>query len=84
MEIRPTRKRLVVEVLEVGGLSESGFLLPDTVTEWIPPTQGRVVAAGSGVEKTRVGEKVLYGLGAGTEYKDLLILHEDDIICEMD
>jgi len=84
VDMRPTKHRLVVEVLEVEGLSERGLLLPDTVSEWIPPTQGRVVAIGSGVGKTRVGEKVLYGLGAGTEYRGLLVLHENDIICGMD
>ena len=84
MDIKPTKHRLVVKVLEVEGLSERGFVLPDTVAEWIPPTQGRVVAVGSNVEKTRVGEKVLYGLGAGEEYEGVLVLHEDDIICGMD
>lgn len=82
--MQPYKKRLAVEVLGVEGLSASGFILPDTVAEWIPPTQGRVVAVGSEVGKTAVGEKILYGLGAGTEYRGLLFLHEDDIICEMD
>ncbi len=84
MDMRPTKYRVVVEVLEVEGLSEKGFVLPDTVVEWIPPTQGRVVAIGGGVEKTAVGSKVLYGLGAGMEWNGLLVLHENDIICEMD
>ena len=82
--MQPTRKRLFVEVLEVEGLSDRGFILPDTVSEWIPPTQGRVVAVGLEVERIRVGEKVLYGLGCGEEYNGVLILHENDVICGMD
>ncbi len=84
MNIIPAKHRLIVEVLKVEGLTDSGFLVPDTVKEWIPPTQGRVVAIGRGVGKTAVGENILYSLGAGTEYRGFLVLHEDDIICEMD
>lgn len=83
MNIRPTKHRLVVEVLEVRGLSENGMVVPDTVREWIPPTQGLVVGIGSEVKKTSVGERILYGLGAGEEYRGVLILHENDIICRM-
>lgn len=83
MNIRPTKHRIVVEVLNIEGLSERGFLLPDTVSEWIPPTQGRVVAIGRGVKNTQVGENILYSLGSGTEYRGFLVLHENDVICEM-
>ena len=84
MEYKPRGKRLFVEVVEVDGLSDHGFILPDTVSEWIPPTQGRVVAVGMEVERVGVGETVLYGLGCGEEYNGVLILHENDIICMVD
>lgn len=84
MNARPTKDILMVEPLEVEGLTSKGFLLPGTVTEWIPPQQGKVLAVGRDITKVAVGDKILYGLESGVLVLGMLFLREGDIICEMD
>ena len=64
----------------------SGIIIPDTAQE--KPQKGNVVAVGKGTKDDpitlKVGDVVLYGKYAGTEFKydgeDYLIMKESDIL----
>jgi hypothetical protein len=61
-----------------------GSIVPDTVAQWIPPTQGLVLRVGPRVNGVRPGDKVLYGLGVGTLLDHgLLVIETEDVICRM-
>jgi chaperonin GroES len=63
----------------------SGIIIPDTAQE--KPQRGTIVAVGNGKPDepltVKVGDSVLYGKYAGTEFKyegkDYLIMRESDI-----
>jgi chaperonin GroES len=72
-------------------MTKSGIVLPDTAKE--KPQEGTILAVGPGAFDTdgkrtamdvKVGQKVLYGKYAGTEFKleeeDLLIVSQKDIL----
>jgi len=72
-------------------MTKSGIVLPDTAKE--KPQEGEVIAIGPGAFDTdgkrvpmdvKVGQKVLYGKYAGTEFKveddELLIVSQKDIL----
>lgn len=90
-KIRPLRDRVIVERLEQNERTPAGIVIPDTAKE--KPSQGVVVAVGPGVLldngdvralDVKVGDKVLFGKYAGTEFKidnkDLLVMREEDIM----
>ena len=91
MKLQPLGDRLIVEVLEEEETTFSGIVLPDTAKE--KPQRGRILAVGPGrvlddgkreSMDVKVGQKVLYGKYAGTEFKveedDLLIVSQKDIL----
>ena len=91
MDLQPLGDRLIVEVLEEEETTTSGIVLPDTAKE--KPQEGEILAVGPGrtlddgkreALDVKVGQKVLYGKYAGTEFKvdeeELLIVSQKDIL----
>jgi chaperonin GroES len=83
--------RVVVRPSAREEMTKSGIVLPDTAKE--KPQEGEILAAGPGrvlddgkrePMDVKVGQKVLYGKYAGTEFKvdgeDLLIVSQKDIL----
>lgn len=91
MSLRPLQDRIIVKRVEEETKTAGGIFIPETAKE--KPQRGKVVAAGKG-KKTedgkvlpldvKVGDTVLFGKYAGTEFKDggeeLLMMREDDIL----
>jgi chaperonin GroES len=86
LSIRPLADRVIIEASAAETKTASGIIIPDTAQE--KPQEGVIVAAGNGkVDEpmtVKVGDKVLYGKYAGTEFKfegaDYLIMRESDIL----
>lgn len=88
-EITPLHDRLLIRPLHTPVYKSRGHIVPETVTDWIPPTQGEVLKRGPLARKVRPGSRVLYGLGSGVrvtleDNSEVLLLRERDVICEMD
>ena len=90
-KLQPLGDRVVVKPTPREEMTKSGIVLPDTAKE--KPQEGLVVAAGPGrilddgkrePMDVKVGQKVLYGKYAGTEFKvedeELLIVSQKDIL----
>ena len=90
-KLRPLGDRVVVRPSAREEMTKSGIVLPDTAKE--KPQEGEILAAGPGrilddgkrePMDVKVGQKVLYGKYAGTEFKvdgeDLLIVSQKDIL----
>jgi chaperonin GroES len=90
-KLRPLGDRVVIEPTPREEMTKSGIVLPDTAKE--KPQEGEVIAIGPGAFDTdgkrvpmdvKVGQKVLYGKYAGTEFKveddELLIVSQKDIL----
>jgi len=89
MKARPLHDRIIVKRFEEERVSEGGIALAAVEK----PVQGTVIAVGRGkiledgtirpLDVT-VGDRVLFGKGAGTEvkigYEELLVLREEDVI----
>jgi len=91
MDIRPLHDRVVIKREKEEEVRRSGIIIPDTAKE--KPQEGMVVGVGSGRKtpkgtlvpmEVKVGDKVLFGKYAGTEYKqddeELVIMREEDIL----
>ena len=91
MNVRPLHDRVLVRRVEEETVSAGGIVLPGSATE--KPTEGEIVAAGSGkiLENGEVrpldvkaGDRVLFGKYSGTEVKvageELLVMREEDIM----
>ncbi|MDE0310442.1 MAG: co-chaperone GroES [Acidiferrobacterales bacterium] len=91
MKIRPLHDRVVVRRVEDERKSPGGIVIPDTAAE--KPMQGEVLAVGNGKIQddggvrpldVKVGDKVLFGKYAGTEFRqdgeEVLMMREDDIM----
>src|SRR5436305_8579698 len=90
-QLKPLGDRLVVRPTPREEMTKSGIVLPDTAKE--KPQEGMIVATGPGrilddgkrePMDVKVGQKVLYGKYAGTEFKvddeELLIVSQKDIL----
>jgi chaperonin GroES len=90
-KLRPLGDRVVVKPTEREEMTKSGIVLPDTAKE--KPQEGSILAVGPGrilddgkreAMDVKVGQKVLYGKYAGTEFKvddvELLIVSQKDIL----
>lgn len=82
--IKPKRGRVIVELdsFEYKGR----LIIPDRAQ--VPPTTGKVVAVGDGVEGISVGEKVVFGVYSGTllKFKNrprMRVLIPDEILAEV-
>ena len=86
LTIKPLADRVIVEPAAAETKTASGIIIPDTAQE--KPQKGTVVAVGNGKKDepmtVKVGDTVLYGKYAGTEFKyegsDYLIMREADIL----
>ena len=86
LTIKPLADRVIVEPAAAEAKTASGIIIPDTAQE--KPQKGTVVAVGNGKKDepmtVSVGDTVLYGKYAGTEFKyegsDFLIMRESDIL----
>jgi chaperonin GroES len=91
MQLKPLHDRVIVKRLEEEHTSAAGIVIPDTAAE--KPTQGEVIAVGSGKVlpdgtvlplDVKVGDRVLFGKYAGQTVKvaneELLVLREEDIM----
>ena len=90
-KLQPLGDRVVVKPTAREEMTKSGIVLPDTAKE--KPQEGTILATGPGAfddtgkrmpMDVKVGQKVLYGKYAGTEFKvddeDLLIVSQKDIL----
>ena len=85
LNIKPLSDRVVIEPMAAETTTASGLIIPDTAKE--KPQKGTVVAVGNGKKDytmtLKVGDTVLYGKYAGTEFKyegtDYLIMKEEEI-----
>ena len=91
MNIKPLFDRVVIKRMEEEKVSAGGIVIPDSAAE--KPVKGEVLAVGEGkaldngsvrAPKVKVGDKVLFGKYAGTEFKldgtEILVVKEDDIL----
>ena len=91
MKFRPLHDRVLVRRIETEAKTAGGIIIPETAQE--KPSEGVIVAAGSGVRRDdgtvvplelKAGDAVLFGKWGGTEVKingeDLLIMKESDIL----
>jgi chaperonin GroES len=94
-KLTPLGDRVVVKPTPREEMTKSGLVLPDTAKE--KPQEGSVIAVGPGrilddgkreAMDVKVGQKVLYGKYAGTEFKldedELLIVSQKDILAIVD
>ena len=90
-KLQPLGDRVVVKPTPREEMTKSGIVLPDTAKE--KPQEGAIVAVGPGrilddgkrePMDVKVGQKILYGKYAGTEFKiddeELLIVSQKDIL----
>jgi chaperonin GroES len=90
-KLQPLGDRVVVKPTPRDEMTKSGIVLPDTAKE--KPQEGEILAVGPGAfdndgkrmaMDVKVGQKVLYGKYAGTEFKldddELLIVSQKDIL----
>ena len=90
-KVQPLQDRVLVKRLDAEEEKVGGIIIPDTAKE--KPTEGRVVAIGSGrrMDDGRVvplqvkkGDRVLFSSYAGSPLKlegeDFVIMGEDDIL----
>jgi chaperonin GroES len=90
-KLQPLGDRVVVKPTPREEMTKSGIVLPDTAKE--KPQEGTILAVGPGAfdndgkrisMDVEVGQKVLYGKYAGTEFKleddELLIVSQKDIL----
>ena len=95
MKFKPLHDRVAVRRLDEDQKTAGGIIIPDTATE--KPTQGEIVAVGSGARdekgnlvplEVKKGDRVLFGKWSGTEVKidgeDLLIMKESDIMAVLE
>jgi len=91
MNVKPTRDRVVVRILESEKASRGGIIIPDVAAKERPTAE--VVAAGPGRRTSdgvlipleiKVGDRVMFADSAGHAVKidgnDYRVLKEEDII----
>lgn len=86
MKVRPLHDRVLVLPEEMRKKTESGIIIPDTVTE--RPKRGEVIAVGPGYadQPTTIqkADQILFATNAGTEItigdEKLLLMRESDVV----
>lgn len=83
MNIRPLADRVLIEPTSTEEKTESGIILPDTVSKE-KPEQGKVVAVGEKVATVRKNDVVIFTKYGPNEVKvkdkEYLIAKEEDIL----
>ena len=86
MNIKPLADRVLILPMAAEEKTIGGIIIPDTAKE--KPLKGKVVAVGNGtkdeVMEITVGDQVLYGKYAGTEFEldgeKYLIMRQSDVL----
>lgn len=91
MTVKPLHDRVLIKVTEEENTTASGLILPDSSKD--KPTEGEVVAVGSGYRlndgsvkalDVKTGDKVLFDKWGGAEVKvdgqDFLMMKEEKIL----
>jgi len=91
VKFRPLHDRVVIRRITAADKSAGGIIIPDTVQE--KPTEGEVVAVGSGARNEQgaivalevvPGDRILFGKWSGTEVKlngeEFLVMRESDLM----
>lgn len=90
-KIRPLSNKLVVSAIESESKTAGGIVIPDTADK-DKPMRGKVVAIGTGKYvdgkiqplQVKVGDEVLFGKYAGTNFKfdaqEYLVMSEEDVM----
>ena len=92
MKVKPLQDRLVIKPVPEEVKTAGGIIMPDTVSKE-KPVRGQVIAVGPGkfdkdgkriVLDVKVGDEVMYGKYAGTEFKqddqEYLIVNYNDVL----
>ena len=94
MKIKPLGDRVVIKMLEAEETTKSGIVLPGSAKE--KPQIAEIVAVGPGgvidgkdvIMEVEIGDQVLIGQYAGTEFKfddvEYTILKQSDILAIVD
>jgi chaperonin GroES len=95
VKLQPLGDRVVVEREESETKTAGGIVLPDTAKD--KPTRGKVISVGDGrlakdgariPLQVKVGDRVLFTSYAGEQFKlgdrELLLMHEEDILAVID
>jgi len=95
MKLQPLGDRIVVERLEAEEKTSGGIILPDAAKE--KPQKGKVISVGDGKitqdgkrQKMQVkkGDVIVFTSYAGEEFKvdgkEVLLMHEEDVLAIMD
>lgn len=86
VDFTPIADRILVRRIEAETKTRGGILLPDNAQE--KPSKGEVLAVGPGhyengafiATTLKPGDKVVFGKWSGTEFEDLLIMKETDVL----
>ncbi len=87
MNIRPLHDRIVVKRVEESEQVMNGIIIPDSAKE--KPQEGEVLAVGKGKRAedgkiipmdVQVGDRILFGKYSGSEYKEIMIMREDEVL----
>jgi chaperonin GroES len=91
MKVKPLGDRILVKRVEPDEVKKGGIIIPDTAKE--KPMEGKVIAVGHGKTdengkripmEVKVGDRVLIGKYAGTEFKlddvEHVIVREDEVL----
>jgi chaperonin GroES len=90
MKLQPLGDHIIVKALGSEEKTASGLVIPESAQE--KPTQGKIIAVGSGRYEdgkrvpleVKAGDKIIYSQYGGTEVKidgeDMLIMSERDIL----
>ncbi len=90
MDIKPLADRVIIKAMSDEQKTTGGIIIPDTAKE--KPSKGEIVAVGPGkvtddgkriAVEVKVGDKVLFGKYAGTEFEyngqKYLIMRDNEI-----
>lgn len=91
MNVKPTRDRLVIKVIDPDTVTKGGIIIPDAATD--TPVTGEVLATGKGrlteegtviPMEVQVGDRVMFTEHAGQLVKvdgqEFRVLKEEDVI----
>jgi chaperonin GroES len=86
--IQPKGEYILVQRREPENISAGGLFIPEAVKEQDRPAEGVVLAVGYNVRMLSVGNHIIFGKYAGTEYpwgtESLLFMREEEVIATVE
>ena len=86
--LTPKGDQILVQRREAENISAGGLVIPEEAQAKDKPAEGVVMAVGPNVNDVKVGDHVLFGLYAGTEYafgiEVLLFMAESEVIATVE